>query len=165
MKESLMWRKQIGDFAVYVVVRILICVAQAMRIETGQQIARGLAWLFCDVLHIRSTVVDDNLAHAFPELSAAERLRLARRMWEHLFLLVLEVAHTPRKIHETNWRDFVRLTNEVELVRSLVGRPAGADRHGPPGQFRGGRLRAGHVGLSHLHRRPHARQPVPRSVS
>ena len=41
-------------------------------------------------------------------------------MWEHLFLLVLEVAHTPRKIHETNWRDYVRLTNEDELVRSLL---------------------------------------------
>ncbi len=41
-------------------------------------------------------------------------------MWEHLFLLVLEVAHTPRKIHQTNWRDYVRLTNEGELVRLLL---------------------------------------------
>ncbi len=53
-------------------------------------------------------------------MSADQRLRLARRMWEHLFLLVLEVAHTPRKIHETNWRDYVRLTNEAELVRRLI---------------------------------------------
>ena len=53
-------------------------------------------------------------------MSAAERLRLARRMWEHLFLLVLEVAHTPRKIHETNWRDYVVLRNEAELVRDLL---------------------------------------------
>jgi KDO2-lipid IV(A) lauroyltransferase len=41
-------------------------------------------------------------------------------MWEHLFLLVLEVAHAPRKIHETNWRDFVELGNEDELVRLLM---------------------------------------------
>jgi Kdo2-lipid IVA lauroyltransferase/acyltransferase len=108
------------DFLVYVVVRILICVVQAMRIETGRRIARGLAWFFCDVLQIRGKVVDDNLAHAFPEMPPGERLRLARRMWEHLFLLVLEVAHSPRKIHETNWRDYVSLKNEKELVRLLL---------------------------------------------
>lgn len=115
-----MRRRQIVDFLVYVVVRTLICIVQAIRMETGQRLAGALAWLFCEVLHVRRGVVDDNLAHAFPEMSPAERLRLARRMWEHLFLLVLEVAHTPRKIHETNWRDYVRLTNAEELVRFLL---------------------------------------------
>jgi Kdo2-lipid IVA lauroyltransferase/acyltransferase len=115
-----MRRRQLVDFSVYVVARILICIVQAMRIETGRRLARRLAWLFCRVLHVRGGVVDDNLAHAFPELSPAERLRVARRMWEHLFLLVLEVAHTPRKIHQTNWRDYVHLTNQAELVECLL---------------------------------------------
>jgi Kdo2-lipid IVA lauroyltransferase/acyltransferase len=115
-----MRRQRIIDFLVYVVVRTMICVVQATRLETGQRCARGLAWLFCDVLHLRAKVVDENLAHAFPKMTPAERLDLARRMWEHLFLLVLEVAHTPRKIHETNWRQYVRLTNEAELVRQLL---------------------------------------------
>ena len=115
-----MRRRQIVDYLVYVAVRILICVVQAMPVETGRRLARLLARLFCDVLHIRSGVVDDNLAHAFPAMSPTERTDLARRMWEHLFLLVLEVAHTPRKIHETNWRDYVVLHNEVELVRDLL---------------------------------------------
>jgi Kdo2-lipid IVA lauroyltransferase/acyltransferase len=113
-------RRQVTDYLVYVVVRVLICMVQALRVETGQRLAGKLAWLFCDVLHIRGGVVDDNLAHAFPELSAAERRHLARRMWEHLFLLVLEGAHAPRKIHETNWRDYVSLKNESELVHALL---------------------------------------------
>jgi Kdo2-lipid IVA lauroyltransferase/acyltransferase len=113
------WQR-IVDFLVYAAVRTMICVVQAMRIETGQQLARAFAWLFCNVLHIRSGVVDDNLAHAFPELSPTERHKLIRKMWEHLFLLVLEVAHTPRKIHETNWRDYVQLVNVAELVRQLL---------------------------------------------
>lgn len=113
------WQKSV-DFLVYVAVRILICVVQAMRIETGERLARRLAWLFCDVLHVRQAVVDDNLAHAFPEMLPAERLQLVRRMWEHLFLLVLEVAHTSRKIHETNWRDYVHLENKAQLVRALL---------------------------------------------
>jgi KDO2-lipid IV(A) lauroyltransferase len=119
-----MKRNKVLDYLVYVAVRIFICIIQAVRIETGQTVARALAWLCCDLLHIRRGVVDDNLAHAFPEMSPEERQRLARGMWEHLFLLVLEVAHTPRKIHETNWRDYVKLVNERELMhRLLADRP------------------------------------------
>jgi len=112
--------KRLVDFLVYLIVRVLICLVQAMRIETGQTLARGLAWLFCDLVRIRARVVDDNLAHAFPELSAAQRRQLARQMWEHLFLLVLEVAHAPRKIHETNWRDYASLRGHAPLVRLLL---------------------------------------------
>ena len=112
--------ERVVDFLVYVAVRILICIAQALRIETGHKIARGLAWLFCDVLRLRAGVVDDNLAHAFPEMSPDERHRLARHMWQHLFLLVLEVAHAPRKIHETNWRKYVTLLNDRHLMQLLL---------------------------------------------
>ena len=115
-----MKRKRIGDFLVYLVVRILICIVQAMRIEWGRMVARWLAWLFSDVIRIRANVVDDNLAHAFAALTAADRKRLARQMWEHLFLLVLEVAHAPRKIHETNWRRYVTLRDADRLVRLLL---------------------------------------------
>lgn len=113
--------KQAVDYLVYIVVRILICVVQAMRFETGQGLARWFAWLFADVLRLRAQVIDDNLLHAFPELSAAGRKRLALRMWEHLFLLVLEVAHIPRKIHETNWRQYVSLRDVAPLLRLLLG--------------------------------------------
>ena len=113
--------RRIVDFLVYFVVRIFVCIAQAVRIETGQRLVCVLAWLFADVLHVRGRVVEDNLVHAFPELSPGQRHRLIRQMWEHLFLLVLEVAHAPRKIHETNWRNYVELKNEVELLRHLIG--------------------------------------------
>ncbi|MGW8258241.1 MAG: lysophospholipid acyltransferase family protein, partial [Thermoguttaceae bacterium] len=113
-------RKRIVDYLVYVAVRVVICIAQAVRIETGQRIARWIAWLFSDVLRIRANVTEENLLHAFPELSISARNRIMRQMWEHLFLLALEVALTPRKIHETNWRDYVELVNEDRLVRLLL---------------------------------------------
>ncbi|MBN2294948.1 MAG: lysophospholipid acyltransferase family protein [Pirellulales bacterium] len=102
------------------VVRVFICVIQAIRIETGHAIARGLAWLAGDVFHIRGKVLGENLRHAFPELSADQHARITREMWEHLFLLVVEVAHTPRKIHETNWRDFIGLSGAPMVVRELL---------------------------------------------
>lgn len=113
--------KRATDFLVYLAVRLVVCAAQAMRIETGAMLARGMAWLFCDVLKLRYHVVDENLSCAFPHLTPDARRRLARQVWEHLFLLTLEVAHTPRKIHETNWRDYVRLHGKAEFMRQLIG--------------------------------------------
>ena len=34
----------------------------------------------------------------------AERQAIALGMWEHLLVMVCEIAHAPRKIHRTNWR-------------------------------------------------------------
>ena len=119
-----MRRNLVLDYLVYLLVRVFICVVQATRIETGREMAKWLAWLAGDVLKLRGKVVDENLRHAFGELSDEERHRLTRDMWEHLFLLVLEVAHVPRKIHETNWRKFVKLRGVDQLVRVfLAGRP------------------------------------------
>jgi len=108
------------DYAVYVVVRILICIVQAITLEAGDRYCRLLAWLFCDVLHLRGKVVNENLASAFPDLTPAARQALARQMWHHLFLMVVEIAHAPRKIHETNWRQFARLQNQEPLLRMLL---------------------------------------------
>ncbi len=116
-----MHRRRVADYLVYIVVRILIAVVQALPMRTCRRLARWFAWLLGDVLKIRARVVDENLARAFPALTARERRRLARRMWEHLLLLVIEVAHVPRKIHETNWREYVRHSNVAPLVRQLLG--------------------------------------------
>lgn len=112
--------KRLADYAAYVVVRILICIAQAMRLESGHRLAMLAAWFFGGVLRVRGKVVDENLRYAFPKLSEAQRRRLALAMWEHLFLMVLEIAHAPRKIHQTNWRDYIRLRGEDELMRLLL---------------------------------------------
>jgi len=112
--------KQVGDYLGYLVVRVFVCTVQAMRIETGRMLAVCLAWLFCEVLEVRKAVVEENLRLGLPELSEDLRRRLTRRMWEHLFLLVLEVAHAPRKIHETNWRSYIGLKHADRLVRQLL---------------------------------------------
>ncbi len=115
-----MRRKLVLDYLVYLLVRVFICIVQMIRIETGQVLASYLAWLACDLLRLRGKVVEENLRHAFPEKSEQQRKRIARQMWEHLFLLVLEVAHVSRKIHETNWRDFVRAKDTNLLVKALL---------------------------------------------
>jgi KDO2-lipid IV(A) lauroyltransferase len=111
--------KVVLDYLAYIVVRLFICVVQAIRLETGVAVADAFAWLACDVLRLRRKVVDENLRHAFPNLDEGQRRLLARQMWRHLVLLVLEVAHVSRKIHHTNWRKHVCLRNVEPLMHAL----------------------------------------------
>jgi KDO2-lipid IV(A) lauroyltransferase len=111
--------RNIVDYLGYLVVRIFVCVVQAMPMHTCVVVARWLATMCASVLKIRRRVVEDNLRHAFPEMSAAERKLLAWRMWEHLFLMLVEVVHAPRKIHRTNWREYVTLVNAREVIRTF----------------------------------------------
>jgi len=109
--------KDTGDFLVYLVVRLLICLVQALRIETCAAAAGWLAWLIGHVIRPRDEVIDENLRLAFPEMSAHERRRLTRRMWEHLLLMAIEAAHAPRKIHDTNWRQYLHLKDMRPMMR------------------------------------------------
>jgi len=110
---------RVADRLVYVAVRVAICVVQALPRETCQRVARGAAWLLADVLPIRRAVVDGNLRVAFPESSTADRAAVARQMWEHLLLMVIEIAHAPRVIQKTTWRRHLRIHGMERIVRLL----------------------------------------------
>ncbi len=111
--------RNVIDYLAYLVVRIFVCVVQAMPVERCADVARVLATICASILKIRRRLVEENLKCAFPEMSAAERKQLAWRMWEHLFLLVVEVVHAPRKIHHTNWREYVTLVNADQIIRTF----------------------------------------------
>jgi KDO2-lipid IV(A) lauroyltransferase len=112
--------RRIGHYAVYVVVRLFVCVLQALPLSTCATIAEAMAWLTHDVLRFRRRVVRDNLARAYPDWSDGRRNRAARAMWAHLYLMVAEIAQLPRKVHDTNWRRHVRLRDLQPLVALLL---------------------------------------------
>jgi KDO2-lipid IV(A) lauroyltransferase len=41
-------------------------------------------------------------------------------MWHHLLLMVCEIAHAPRKIHRTNWREHVYMRDKDQQVKLLM---------------------------------------------
>lgn len=145
----------LGDYVVYLLVRVLICIIQAMRIETCHAMARGLAYLACDILKLRRDVSEENLSHAFPEWSAEKRLDVTRRMWEHLVLMICEVAHMPRKMHETNWRSYVRTKDVEPAVASLLTAKPNVVLLGHFGNFEVGGVLSGLLGFpTHTIARP-----------
>ncbi len=115
----------VGDYLVYLLVRIMIAVLQALPLETCHRCTRPLVWLVADVFKVRHRVLHENLSLSFPEMPESERTELVRRTWEHLLLMVVEIAHAPRKIHQTNWRDHIHLRNDRCLVSNMLSkRPA-----------------------------------------
>jgi KDO2-lipid IV(A) lauroyltransferase len=137
------------QWLVYVCMRLVICVVQALPIEACQTLARGLAHLAHDLLRVRRNVIDDNLRHAFPQQSDAERRRMALGMWEHVFLMVCELSQVPRKIHDTNWRDHVTIAPDERrlLVGHLLSERPLVVVSGHYGNFEVGGVMAGIMGF------------------
>ncbi len=115
-------RQAAGHWIVYVLVRWAMCLVQALPIETCQTIARAVAVLGWKVLRVRRSVIEENLRHALPDWSPQQREQLALEMWEHIVLMMCEVAHVPRKLHDTNWREHVHMSEDdtSTFVRHLM---------------------------------------------
>jgi KDO2-lipid IV(A) lauroyltransferase len=118
-----MWRTAI-DFIVYLLVRVLIAFIQALPLTACEKFAEVMATLLGRVLRVRGRVVDENLHTAFPNSTKRERDAICWQMWRHLILMIAEIAQTPRKVHETNWKEHSHIVNQELFVRTLLsGRP------------------------------------------
>lgn len=107
------------DLLAYSAVRVVICIIQALPRDRCEQWARRLSDFLANRVRIRRQVVRDNLRQAFPAFSVDERRETARKMWEHLLLMVVEIAHANRVIHKTTWRRSLRIHGMEEFVRTL----------------------------------------------
>ncbi|MFM7245448.1 MAG: lysophospholipid acyltransferase family protein [Planctomycetaceae bacterium] len=107
------------DRLVYAAVRVAICVVQSLPRNVCERWARGLSGLLANRLRIRRAVVRENLHTAFPSLAPDERRQTAQQMWEHLLLMVVEIAHANRVIHKTTWRKHLRIHDMERLLRHL----------------------------------------------
>lgn len=116
--------KLLVDYCVYLFVRLLICAVQSLSLATCQTLSKRVGWFCWHVLKLRRKVTEENLAIAFPEKTQAERDEIALGMWEHILLMVMEIAHAPRKVKRTTWRQFSSIPSMKEmLVRQIDKRP------------------------------------------
>jgi len=116
--------KLLADFSVYLCVRLLICAVQSLSLETCQSLSQRVGWFCWQVLKLRRKVTEENLLIAFPTKTQAQRDAIALGMWEHILLMVMEIAHAPRKVKRTTWRQFSSVPSMKEmLVRQIDVRP------------------------------------------
>jgi KDO2-lipid IV(A) lauroyltransferase len=118
-------RSHFVDFLVYLIVRLLVCVLQALSFEAASAFARFLAWLAYHVDKRHRLVALENVEKAFPgRYSDAERDALVRQVYRHFCTLVVEIVHIPRKLHVGNWKDHIVLDDGKRIVECLLsGRP------------------------------------------
>jgi KDO2-lipid IV(A) lauroyltransferase len=115
----------VAAYAVYLVVRLFVCVIQALSPSAARQFAAGLAWLAYRIDRRHREVARDNLRQAFPgKYSDAELEALVRSVYRHFCTLLIEIVHLPRKLHANNWKNYLTLHNGRAMVECLLsGRP------------------------------------------
>ena len=118
-------RSRVADYAVYVVVRVFVCVIQAVPYSWASQFAIALAWVVERVDKRHSRVARDNLRHAFPDRYAQVNPdREVSAVYRHFCGLLIEIMHLPRMLNHLTWRRHIALPNGQMLVGALTsGRP------------------------------------------
>ncbi|MGI9519799.1 MAG: lysophospholipid acyltransferase family protein, partial [Pirellulaceae bacterium] len=102
------WR----HYAEYFATRIAVAFLQLLPLAWCERFSKKVGWLMADVLKFRYGTIHENLTHVFPQKTSEQRQQLNRDMWGHLFLMVCEIAQASRKIHTTNWREFVDIRDK-----------------------------------------------------
>src|SRR5437764_14989191 len=117
-------RSLASDYAVYLVVRIIVCFIQLPSYSAACKVAAGLAWLAYHVDRRHRQVACENLKHAFPgRYSDAELDALVRSVYRHFCTLLMEIINLPRKLHPLTWRRYVQLEDPRMVACLLSGRP------------------------------------------
>jgi Kdo2-lipid IVA lauroyltransferase/acyltransferase len=118
-------RSRLADYAVYLIVRMLVCVLQGMSFSTGRNFGSALAWLAYHIDKRHRRVALENLRHAFPgRFSEPQLQQLVLDCYRHFAAILIEMIYFPRILRVTNYKKYVRFENMAEAVRCFVsGRP------------------------------------------
>jgi KDO2-lipid IV(A) lauroyltransferase len=109
------------DYLAYLAVRLLVAFAQMLSIGQAYALARFLAWVLYHVDARHRQVGLENLTHAYGDrLNDRERDQIVRGVYRHFCMMLMEILHTPRKIHLTNWRDRVVLVGHAPIMDRLM---------------------------------------------
>lgn len=110
-----------AQYAIYIAVRLVVAVAQALTIEQCYAFAGFLAAIMYRVDKRHRMVAHDNLRHAFGDLyDEAERDRIVRGVYLHFCCMLMEMLQIPRKFHLTNWRERIVLDGHAHALERLL---------------------------------------------
>jgi KDO2-lipid IV(A) lauroyltransferase len=114
--------KPVTDWLIYLAVRMVVCLIQAMSVRMGYAVARALGRLAYTVDRRHRAVALENLSHAFPGVySPAQLEALVRSVYVHFASIIVEIAQIPRRLRATNWRDYIQVRNQGPLLQLMLG--------------------------------------------
>src|SRR5262249_13421720 len=114
-------RSKSADYAVYLVLRIVVCIVQAFPYRAGRALAGALAWLAYRIDTRHRAVACKNLQHAFPGHFDDLRLdEFVRKMYRHFCGLVIDIIHLPRKLNPNTWRRHMEIPQITMVLDCLL---------------------------------------------
>jgi KDO2-lipid IV(A) lauroyltransferase len=113
-------RNPVNDYAVYLAVRLVVCILQALSLAKAQSFARFLAWLAYRIDRRHREVARENLRHAYPTASEAAIDRHVRAVYQHFCTVLVEMVQIPRRLHVSNWRQHLELVHGDRVVGGLT---------------------------------------------
>jgi len=118
-------RSRTVDYLVYLAVRILVCVLQALSPGAARQFARLLGWLVYKINKRHRLVASENLHKSFPgRYTDAQVDQIVRGVYVHFCTILVEIMHMPRRYHLHNYKNYIFLRDSHRVVDLLLsGRP------------------------------------------
>jgi Kdo2-lipid IVA lauroyltransferase/acyltransferase len=105
------------DYLAYLAVRSVVAFAQMLSIEQSYALAGLLAWVIYKIDKRHRQVGIENLTQAFGDrYNDAERDQIVRGVYRHFCMMLMEILHTPRKIHLENYRDRIELVGLARMM-------------------------------------------------
>jgi KDO2-lipid IV(A) lauroyltransferase len=113
-------RSRLLDYALYLIVRVLVCFVEMLSVQQARRLAGWLGWLAYCLDRRHRQVADDNLRHAYPQMTPEQRDAMIRRVYRHFCLLLIEIIHFPRRLFPTTWKKYLQIENGERLIRALL---------------------------------------------
>jgi KDO2-lipid IV(A) lauroyltransferase len=114
-------RSQFIDWLVYLLVRVIVCIIQALPYRVAVKLSAGLAWLVHRVDKRHRLVAEENLRHAYgDQLTQEQRDEMVRAVYTHFCRLLIELIHLTRRLHPNNWRRYVELIGGDRITEALI---------------------------------------------
>lgn len=108
------------DFLAYLTLRLLVAVIGCMPTDMTDSLCRRLAWLLAVPIGIRRHSINETYAQVFPSMPKHTQRRLTLEMWRHLLIMACEVVWAQRRIHRSNWGDYVQFRGNREMLLHLL---------------------------------------------
>jgi Kdo2-lipid IVA lauroyltransferase/acyltransferase len=105
------------DYLAYLAVRFVVAFAQMLSVEQSYALARFLASVIYHIDKRHRQVGLDNLTQAFgDQYNDLERDQIVRGVYRHFCMMLMEILHTPRRIHLENYRDRIELVGLAPMM-------------------------------------------------
>jgi KDO2-lipid IV(A) lauroyltransferase len=108
------------DWAVYAILRLVVCVVQALPVWLSLAVAEGIAWLLYHAVPSRRKIAQANVTAAFPDWSSTRQRAVVLGMYRHFVRAVVESVLLSRKLHLHNWRAYLDIRRAKQLPEVLL---------------------------------------------